>query len=309
MEAMRLAWWMPLLVVGCSAQPAREPPFVGPDLRVVFDFSAPPGSDLAASDLAAPLDLAPPPDFGMGPDLTVAPDLAAPPDLAVPADLAMPLDQAMIGADLAMARDLALGPADLAMAPADLAQRDLTQPRDFARAPDLARPPDLTVPRDLTQPRDLTPPPDLALPKATLEINYCVVQSPKMTTTKVNTATELLFGQLFQFGKTDVAMNGPAPGIKAQLGWGLVGSDPRIDPAWSWIDAVPNPDPGYKWNLSNDEYQARLTLGKAGTFAYVYRVSVTGGAGYTYCDTVGNGSNMGLPPFDPQKAGRLVVSP
>jgi len=141
--------------------------------------------------------------------------------------------------------------------------------------------------------------------KADLEINYCIVQFPKMATAQAGMQTQPIYGQVYQQGLTDQTMNGPAPGILAQIGYGPAQSDPLKD-NWTWMDAVPNQ--GWNWANNNDEYQAQLTINQAGSYWYVYRFSITNGAGWTYCDTVGNGSNGGLPAFDPTKSGQLTVN-
>ena len=238
-------------------------------------------------------------DFALPPaggaDLAVAVDQASFMDLAGPveSDLSRPGDGA-VQLDMALRSDLAI--------PFDSSSKS-----DLAMPPDRGTPPDLAAPRDLTTPPDLTPPPDL-LVKSDLEINYCVVQSPKSAATQVNKATQVIYGQVFQMGLTDKYNNGPAPGIKAQLGYGPSNTDPRNSDAWKWLDTIPNPDPNYNWALNNDEYQTTITPSQAGTFWYVFRFTVTNGAGYTYCDTVGNGSNNGLPAFDPAKSGVLTVN-
>jgi hypothetical protein len=204
-------------------------------------------------------------------------DLAVPPDLIVTYDFSHP--------------DLASPPRDQAMA------QDIGIPDLFAG--------DKSAPMDLAAPADGPPVQDLALPKADLEINYCIIQFPAMTSTKANVPTVPIYGRVYQAGLTD-ANNGPAPGIVAQLGYGPQGTDPRIAPSWVWVDAMPNQ--GWNFAQANDEYQATLTVANVGGYSYAYRFSVTQRAGFTYCDTVGNGSNNGLPAFDPQKDGSLTVN-
>lgn len=204
-------------------------------------------------------------------------DLSPPPDLIVPYDFALP--------DQATAKDLA--------APIDLPPYDFPEQR-----------PDMTV-VDLLSLVDMPPSPDMALPKADLEVNYCIIQSPKMTTTKANVVSAPIYGQIYQAGLTDMN-NGPAPGIVGQLGVGPQGTDPRISNAWTWVDAMPNN--GWNFAQNNDEYVATLTVANVGGYSYAYRFSVTQRMGFTYCDTVGNGSNNGLPAFDPMKDGVLTVN-
>ncbi len=190
--------------------------------------------------------------------------------------------------------------------PVDAGPPDMAAIYDFSTAQpgDMAAAADLSVADTATAMVDAAGA-DLAS-NADLEINYCVVQFPKMTTVKANMPSELIYGQVYQAGLTDQAMNTPAAGVLAQVGVGPVNSDPRTSGAWKWIAAVPNP--GFDWSQNNDEYEAQLTVAQAGNYWYAYRFSVTNGAGWTYCDTVGNGNNMNLPVFDPAKSGQLTVN-
>jgi hypothetical protein len=182
---------------------------------------------------------------------------------------------------------------------------DMTRLYDFAQ-PDEAPLPDLGA-RDLAT-RDLAAP-DLSSTGgdggADLEVNYCIVQFPSTASAMAGQASPPIYGQIYQAGLTD-ANNTPAPGILSALGVGPMGTDARSAAGWSWTAAVPNA--GYDFSKNNDEYQATLTVAQAGSYSYVYRFSVTNGSGWTYCDTIGNGSNNGLPPFDPAKAGVLTVN-
>ncbi|MSP62579.1 MAG: hypothetical protein EXR72_20060 [Myxococcales bacterium] len=199
-------------------------------------------------------------------------------------------------------------------------QADLAVVYDFASSADFTVSPDFAVgdfgkadgaPADLAltdggKPGDLASPPDLALPKASLEIQFCVIQFPKTLASQAGLASAPIFGQVFQGGLTDATQDKPAPGIIAQLGVGPLHSDPRLGNAWKWAAALPTPQ--YDWKQNNDEYQAPLTVAAIGIYSYAFRFSVTGGAGFTYCDTVGNGGNNGLPGFDPAKTGQITVN-
>jgi hypothetical protein len=218
-------------------------------------------------------------------------DGATPPDLIVIYDFEMKRPPDFAGVDSSIR--------DLAMAGPDAAVEDLAMP-------DLAVPDDLAMMLDDGggMPSEAGPMPDLA-PAADLEINYCILQFPASTTTKFNVPTETIYGRVYQMGVTDVNKNGPGAGIGAQIGWGAAGTDPRAG-GWTWFDASPNN--GWDWSQNNDEYQATLDIAQPGTYSYAYRFTVTNGAGYTYCDTVGNGGNMNLPAFDPAKTGMLTVT-
>ena len=200
------------------------------------------------------------------------------------------------------------------LAVAGCSPKSAGSPTDLATGPDLTQLYDFSMPG----PRDLAgadhAAADLAGPDmatgggdggADLEVNYCIVQFPATATATAGQASPNIYGQIYQAGLTD-QNNTPAPGIAGQLGVGPIGSDPRGAAGWSFVAATPNS--GYDFTKNNDEYVATATVAQAGTYSYVYRFSVTGGQGWTYCDTVGNGSNNGLPPFDPAKAGTLTVN-
>lgn len=134
------------------------------------------------------------------------------------------------------------------------------------------------------------------------EADYCVIQFPLTTTTTAGVATELIFGQIFELGRTDAMVGGAASGIRAELGYGPVGSDPRTSVLWTFQPATFNVEVG-----SNDEYRSTLLLTSPGTYAYAYRFSFDGGANVTYCDTDGAGSNAGLT-FSASQLGTLTVN-
>lgn len=223
----------------------------------------------------------PPPDLSVLFDFSTNADFAAAPDLTAPADFAT--------------NDLAV---------ADLPAPDAGRPNDAAT--DGSAPKDGSIdPTDSGGSRADGGAPDMALPKSDLEINYCVIQFPKSAVATANAPSDPIYGQVFQSGLTDATMDKPAPGIIAELGIGPFGSDARASNAWTWIIAAPTQN--YDWKKNNDEYFAALPGMTPGLYSYAFRFSVSGGAGYTYCDTVGNGGNNGLPAFDPQKTGQLTV--
>jgi glycosidase len=80
------------------------------------------------------------------------------------------------------------------------------------------------------------------------------------------------YGQVYVDGAT--AQPGPTPTLQAQLGYGAPGSDPA---GWTWVDATFNVDAG-----NNDEYTATINPQQAGTYAYTFRYSTTGGRDWTY---------------------------
>ena len=115
-----------------------------------------------------------------------------------------------------------------------------------------------------------------------LELDYCIVQSPKTTTDPSAT----IFGRVYESGVTE---NPGASGtIVAELGYGPVGTDPQTDIGWTYISAT------FSSQIANDdEYQASLPDLPSGIYSYTYRFSLDG-LWYTYADTDGAGSNASL---------------
>ena len=134
------------------------------------------------------------------------------------------------------------------------------------------------------------------------EVDYCVLQHPATATAAASMPTQLIFGQLYEQGMTDVT-SGAHPSIRAQLGYGPTTAAPTTSNAWHWVDAVFNVEVG-----NNDEYMATLTIDAPGTYAYTLRFSLDGGLTWTYADTDGAGSNGGLD-FETANLGVLTVVP
>ncbi|MGA9520856.1 MAG: IPT/TIG domain-containing protein [Myxococcaceae bacterium] len=107
-----------------------------------------------------------------------------------------------------------------------------------------------------------------------------------------------IYAQLYEAGVTDAANAGS--GIAAELGYGPRDSDPAAG-GWAWTPATFNVDTG---NGSNDEYQAVLPNPGAGSYSFVYRVQVGGGA-WRYCDANGTGADS---QFEIAQAGKLTVT-
>lgn len=92
-------------------------------------------------------------------------------------------------------------------------------------------------------------------------------------------------------------------GVLAELGFG---------PA-AWLPLTENSTGGFKNATFNtqvgndDEFQGSFTApATVGMYRYVYRFSLDGGLNYTYCDSDGAGSNMGLD-FNAANAGVMTV--
>jgi hypothetical protein len=120
------------------------------------------------------------------------------------------------------------------------------------------------------------------------EADWCAVQFPQGFTVAVSTVTPVLYGRVYEAGVTEPA--GPAAAVLAQVGYALVGVDPRTQCGWQFFPASFNVQVG-----NDDEYQGTFTSpAYAGTFWYTFRFSVDNGATWTFADDDGAGSNAGL---------------
>jgi glycosidase/fibronectin type 3 domain-containing protein len=107
--------------------------------------------------------------------------------------------------------------------------------------------------------------------------------------------TDNAYGQVWIDGVTN--QPGPAPTLRAQLGFGPADSSPAGNPGWIWIDASFNVDAG-----NNDEYMANMLPEAVGQYDYAYRYSTTNGRDWLYADLDGSGNG-----YDPLQAGKLTV--
>lgn len=132
-----------------------------------------------------------------------------------------------------------------------------------------------------------------------LTIGWANLQWPPSITHLISAIdrTDDIYGQVWIDGVTSLA--GPAPSLRAQLGFGPDGSDPATSDSWQWLEAAFNGNAG-----NNDEFVASLLPETVGTFDYAYRYSVTDGRDWIYADLDGiqNG-------YDPTQAGDLTVDP
>jgi len=110
--------------------------------------------------------------------------------------------------------------------------------------------------------------------------------------------TDNVYGQVWIDGATNLP--GQTEGLRAQLGFGPIGSNPASNPAWTWVDASFNVDAG-----NNDEFVASLLPEAVGSFDYVYRYTTTAGRDWLYADLDGPVPTGALPP----KPGKLTVNP
>ncbi len=102
-----------------------------------------------------------------------------------------------------------------------------------------------------------------------------------------------IFAQVFSMGRTE-AMGGGA-GVKGQLGYGAMGTNPTT---WTWVNGTYNVDVG-----NNDEWQATLPNPGEGTYRFAWRFNLDDGSS-TYCVNDGPSPT----PFNEAQSGTLIVS-
>lgn len=110
------------------------------------------------------------------------------------------------------------------------------------------------------------------------EPDYCVLQFPTTISVTSEATSPIIYGRIFEAGLT--TSEGASSQVTAQVGYGPINSDPRTSPAWIFTNASFNMQIG-----NDDEYQATFTAPCAeGSYSYVYRFSLDGGANWTYAD-------------------------
>jgi hypothetical protein len=151
--------------------------------------------------------------------------------------------------------------------------------------------------------------PVCTIPPTVYPIDFCRLQFPNIIASPPGTNVPV-FGRLFSAGLTDLTgFNDPAPEVMGWVGYGPDGTDPAINPGWTWVAGVPNPgygpgSPGYEAN--NDEYQATLVVPALGMYDYAYRFSGDSGLTFSYCDGQPAGSSDG---YQPANAGQMTSAP
>jgi hypothetical protein len=134
-----------------------------------------------------------------------------------------------------------------------------------------------------------------------LQADFCNLQFPSTLTVTTNTATPLIYGQLFEAGLTEAS--GAPAGVFAQVGYGPSASNPTSVTSWRYFDASYNVQVG-----NNAEYAASfIAPASAGNYSYTYRFSLDNGLNWTYCDLDGAGSNSGLG-FSTKQLGTMTVA-
>ncbi len=139
---------------------------------------------------------------------------------------------------------------------------------------------------------------------APAEADFCNLQSPTTLNVAQGQATAQIYGRIYEATITEGA--GASPIVLAQVGYGLLGSDPTVQMSFAFVDASYNQQYG-----NDDEYMGSflappVAAGK--DYAYTFRFSLDGGSSWTYCDTNGAGSNTGLT-FEPAQLGTATVTP
>jgi hypothetical protein len=129
-------------------------------------------------------------------------------------------------------------------------------------------------------------------------IGYAVLQFP-LDVTATPCQTTPVYGRVYVAGVTDANSN-PAPGLRAQVGYGPDGSDPAAAAGWIWVNAIPNP--GFVFTDNNDEYEGQMSAHASGTFDYAYRWSYNQQS-WIYADG-GNGTTDG---YSAAAAGSLTA--
>ena len=137
-----------------------------------------------------------------------------------------------------------------------------------------------------------------------LEADFCNLQFPTEFSVVRSAATPLIYGRIFEAGVTEAA--GAPSGIKAEVGYGNNGSDPRSNNSWKFFPADYNTQSG-----NDDEFMGSFTApATAATYAYTYRFSQDNGLKWTYCDKNGAGSNTNPELiFEAGQLGVMTVTP
>jgi starch binding protein with CBM20 domain len=130
-----------------------------------------------------------------------------------------------------------------------------------------------------------------------LAIGWANLQWPPTMTHVVSAVnrTETAYGQVWIDGATN--QPGPTQSLRAQLGFGPVGSVPSD--AWTWVEAEFNVDAG-----NNDEFRATMQPEAAGKYDYAFRYTTTDGREWVNADLDGIANG-----YDPGHAGKLAVDP
>lgn len=118
--------------------------------------------------------------------------------------------------------------------------------------------------------------------------------------------TDLYFANIHIPGTTDVA-NPNTSGIKAQIGYGVRGTNPWSDPSWIWLNMDLLDD-----TMGVFEYAKAITIPVGGYFDVAARFSEDGGFTYAYGDMDGDAYTSAmaakLTVFGVPKGGAIVIN-
>lgn len=132
------------------------------------------------------------------------------------------------------------------------------------------------------------------------EADYCALTFPAVIEAGAGESIDPVFGRIFEAGLTEAA--GAPSGVRAQFGFGPIGSDPRTSCSWRWKRASYNLQAG-----DDDEFEASIAAPvEVGSYSHTYRFSLDGAA-WTACDLDGAGSNGGFS-FSPAALGTMTVA-
>ena len=136
-------------------------------------------------------------------------------------------------------------------------------------------------------------------------VGWAALLSPPTLTVRRGQTSAEVFGQVYAPGVTDVIRGKPAPGLKAELGYGPQGSHPGSPSAgWTWVPAAYTRNAGISDN--NHEHGARLLFSRPGAYSYAYRFSLSGSP-WIYADR-GDGGRPGTNDgFQVGEMGRAIV--
>ena len=119
------------------------------------------------------------------------------------------------------------------------------------------------------------------------ELSWCNVQWPAPAELDLSPGdTAEVWGRFHAYDVGGASLTDPDgsladsdPDYFGELGFGPLGSDPRMDPGWRWSSAAFNAD-----DFENEEYVGTLTAPAVGSYQYAYRFTDDGGFNFLYCD-------------------------
>ncbi|MBL9023290.1 MAG: lamin tail domain-containing protein [Myxococcales bacterium] len=123
------------------------------------------------------------------------------------------------------------------------------------------------------------------------EADSCRVVSPGSLALTAGQLSPAITGEVLEAGITEPP--GLDAGVLAQVGYGPLTANPQHQAGWVWTDAAFDAQVG-----DADQLVGSFIAPAAGAYRFAFRVSVDGGATWTYCDSDGAGSAPGAA-FEP----------